>query len=339
MRMLLQQIADGFRDKPMTAPDALRAGIRWLVAVACVLLLRSLTLLIAIEAGFGVGPGLVAIEALSTLLIFMAGLQVSRGLKPHGHCIMACAGLYIFAGLTPHLVRADNPLESCFRVVLFGGPIIELVTFALLAGAVWKIAAPDRPAHIAWAIAAVFPVALVLSLPAIFGHEGEIIGAWLLAPPAAAALACFLAYRHMRIPRAELELAQLMERPEFDEFYLIEHTFPAGVATSIVLPFTPFERAEGGGTPLGNPVLDELLPIYTKEPMQLAEILAGNEATVLAVLHAWPNATLHNNTLSWEASMAQIQERGPNIGVAIVRVQNELSSFQRLFGVPFQEVQ
>ncbi len=211
----------------------------------------------------------------------------------------------------------------------------------LLAGAIWISSPEDQPAHIAWAIGLAFPVALVLSLLTLLlaSQPDPWLIAWVFAPQAATALACFLAYRHMRIPQAELDLVRAVEREEFQDFYLIEHTFPAGVATSIALPFTPFERAKGGGTPLGNPVLDELLPIYTTAPQQLAKTLGGNEATVLAVLHAWPMAQLRNNTLSWEASMAQIQEKGLDPAQTLTQVQADLRSFQALFQEESADVQ
>ena len=90
---------------------------------------------------------------------------------------------------------------------------------------------------------------------------------------------------------------------------------------------------------MGNPVLDELLPIYTTAPQQLAKTLGGNEATVLAVLHAWPMAQLRNNTLSWEASMAQIQEKGLDPAQTLAQVQADLRSFQALFQEESADVQ
>lgn len=341
MRRVFDQIADGFRDEPLPGPQAIRACLRWLIPMAALHLLLGAFALMGESALFASGMLVAAVQPLSALLIFMAGLQLNRGMKPHGALMMAAAGLYVFVALLPVLVGANEPLVFCFFVAAFLGPIVGLTVFGLLAGAIWISSPEDQPAHIAWAIGLAFPVALVLSLLTLLlaSQPDPWLIAWVFAPQAATALACFLAYRHMRIPQAELDLVRAVEREEFQDFYLIEHTFPAGVATSIALPFTPFERAKGGGTPLGNPVLDELLPIYTTAPQQLAKTLGGNEATVLAVLHAWPMAQLRNNTLSWEASMAQIQEKGLDPAQTLAQVQADLRSFQALFQEESADVQ
>jgi hypothetical protein len=78
-------------------------------------------------------------------------------------------------------------------------------------------------------------------------------------------------------------------------------------------------------------VLDQLLPVNASDPQQLAKTLAGHEATVLAVLHAWPKAELRDNILSWEASLAQIQEKGQSSQETLAQVQADLLSFQALF--------
>ena len=100
---------------------------------------------------------------------------------------------------------------------------------------------------------------------------------------------------------------------------------------SLPLPSTPFERARGGGTPLGNPVLDELLPLQTLDPQGLAETLAGHEATGLAILHAWPLSEVEDGQLIWQATAAQVQAKGSNTEATLKQAKADLHSFQELF--------
>jgi hypothetical protein len=176
-----------------------------------------------------------------------------------------------------------------------------------------------------------FPLAGLLCVPVGFlAKDNGLLMAWVFAPQAAMGLACLLAHLHMRMPEGELDLVQALERTEFKDFYLIEHTHPVGVATRISLPFTPFERALDRGMPLGNPVLDELVSVTAQDPHALAKLLSGNEATVLAVLHAWPQAELRDNILCWEASLSELQARGPDLAQTLRQVDCDLAAFKAL---------
>ena len=119
MRRLLQSIADGFREKPLPAPVALRSCIRWLAPMAGVQLFLGLFALLGDNALFGAGVSIAAMQPLSAAMIFLAGLQLNRGLKPHGALMMACAGLYAFAGLAPFLAGADAPFIFAFGIAAF----------------------------------------------------------------------------------------------------------------------------------------------------------------------------------------------------------------------------
>lgn len=123
----------------------------------------------------------------------------------------------------------------------------------------------------------------------------------------------------------------VMRVPELRDFELVPHTHPVGVRCTLSIPHLPFKRAEGAGVKLQNPVLDGLLDLDIEAPRALAKKLSGHEATVLAVLHAWPLSEILDGHLHWHATLDQVHEKGPDPAQTLRQVQQDLRSFQALF--------
>ncbi len=313
----------------------MRKALPWLSAVAI------LHLVVGLPALLGEGPlfvsGLVtaAIQPLSAALIFAAGLQLHRGLRPHGALIMALSAFYVFCGLMPPLLMwSPEGLMVSFGVAAMLGPLVGAGLFVLLAAAVNQLTPLDRPTpKVAWAIGAAFPAlgAAGLLLAGVVQEEWA-LALWVAFPQLATALAVLLLRTHLKASPRERDLVDaVIHTPALRDFELVPHSHPVGVRCTLSIPQVPFKRAEGAGVKLQNPVLDGLLALDSDSPTALAKQLSGHEATVLAVLHAWPLSEILDGHLHWEATLDQIHDKGPDPAQTLRQVQQDLRSFQALF--------